>query len=333
MIMFRNKNLHIPPIASAGLMMSFHCSNECKHCVYRCSPKMPDEWITRETAARIFDALAEERRFCSLHFAGGEATMQMDLLVDLIAMASRKRIPLEYLETNAYWCDDLDDTRRQFERMRAAGLPCVMVSASMYHNEFVPFRNTQTAVRAAEDVFGPSGYFVYPGHLYRLLAQLPGDGRRRLDAFCEQLGIAPKSAELHRLFPLIPAGRPLQALPEFYDEQPACEFEGDACVSRLQSPHHAHIDLYGNLFTGSCCGISPGTVEDFHPTITPEQHPIFTTLCTEGPCGLIPLAEERGCELKSGYLGKCDLCFQLRKHLHAGGDFPELRPACFYECP
>ncbi|MBF0245001.1 MAG: radical SAM protein [Planctomycetes bacterium] len=327
----KNNPLSIPPLKSGGLMLSYRCTSTCKHCVYRCSPRMPDEWITLEMAERILENLAEEPDFGGLHFAGGEATLRMDLLLEIIRLAVKKRVPIEYLETNAGWCRDPLSTREQFLRLRDAGLPCVMISASMYHNEFIPFRNTRTAAEAAAAVFGEGGFFVYPAHLYNLLSRLGGDGRLSLDDFCQELGLSPGSRELHDLFPLIPGGRVPEALACFYAPKPATAFAGQCCESKLTSPHHVHFDLYGNLFTGSCCGISPASVRELHPALDPECHPIFTALCRQGPCGLLELAGRHGfIPDEAGYRGACDLCYRLRRHLHSTGLFAELKPDSFY---
>ncbi len=329
-IYMSNENKYlIPTIQSAGLMLTYHCSSACRHCVYYCSPRQPDEWITIETAERVFDALAAERSFHGLHFAGGEAALNMNLLVDVVALANRKRVPIEYLETNASWCEDLDETRAQLRRLRDAGLPCCLISTCMYHNEFVPVRNMKNCIRACREVLGSGGAFVYPAHLLDLLEQLPDDGKHSLHEFCEHFDFEPDGRDLQGLFPLIPNGRAVKALRGFYDLQPLEAFAGNACSGKLQSPHHAHMDLYGNLFTGACAGISPATVDDMHPEISPEATPIFHTLCAEGPCGLLKFAEDFEPE-PDGYAGKCDLCCQIRRHLHATAEFDELRPDCFY---
>ena len=93
-----------------------------------------------------------------------------------------------------------------------------------------------------------------------------------------------------------------------------------------------HFDLYGNLFTGGCAGICPGQTDDLHPAISEAGTPIFHTLCAEGPCGLLKFCDDFEPD-PEGYAGKCDLCYQVRRQLHATGRFPELRPDCFYTRP
>ncbi len=330
--MFRDNKYLIPSIQSAGLMLTYRCSAACRHCIYYCSPRQPDEWITLDMADRIFAALKAEGSFYGLHFAGGEATLQMDLLLDVIRLAKSHEIPIEYLETNASWCTDMDVTRDQLQRLRDAGLPCVLISACMYHNEFVPVSHMKNCIKGCREILGNGGAFVYPSHLFELLDRMPDDGTHSLHEFCEHFGIGVDSRELHALFPLIPNGRAVKSMRGFYDAKTIESFEDSPCAGNLQSPHHAHVDLYGNLFTGACAGISPGTIDDFHPEITEEATPVFHTLCTEGPCGLLKFSDDFEPD-PEGYAGKCDFCYQIRKHLNQTGTFHELRPDSFYRYP
>ncbi|MFP4055112.1 MAG: hypothetical protein ACLFV7_14725, partial [Phycisphaerae bacterium] len=69
-------------------------------------------------------------------------------------------------------------------------------------------------------------------------------------------------------------------------------------------------------FTGHCPGLAAGDLDDYHPALTPQSHPVFTTLYAQGPCGLAQRAAEAGwCERAEGYVSKCDLCYQVRRFL------------------
>jgi len=46
---------------------------------------------------------------------------------------------------------------------------------------------------------------------------------------------------------------------------------------------------------------------------------------------LYRLGEEFGYEVQDGYVSKCHLCFDIRRHLVKVGEFKELRPKEFYE--
>jgi len=313
-------------------MLSYRCTNACRHCLYWCSPTQPADWLKLEAAERIFDVLASEPRLTELHLAGGEPSMNLDLLVDIVRLAGKKGMPLGYVETNASWCKDRDVTHEGLARLREAGLPAILVSVSMFHNEFVPFSHTRNCVEAAGEVFGRGGVLLYLPHMYRMLSQMPDEGTHTLQEFCRWAGIDPDSADVPRSYQVIPAGRAVRALRSCYKPAPAQAFRGDSCEGELLSTSHFHIDNYGNLFTGLCAGIVAADMTDLHPQITPETHPVFTTLCESGSYGLMEkaIADSGFKPCEDGYVSKCDLCYDVRCHLQKETGSPELRPASFY---
>jgi MoaA/NifB/PqqE/SkfB family radical SAM enzyme len=313
-------------------MLSYHCSNTCRHCLYRCSPRQPNEWMTPEKMREVFTALANEPGIESIHIAGGEATMRMDLLEESIRLAVDMGLRICYVETNAFWCKNPNTTVRQLERLRAAGLDALLVSVSMYHNEFIPFECTRNCIEAASEVFGEHNVLVYLPHLYQMLSQLPHQETHTLEEFRECFGIAEDSQELLQLFPLIPGGRVGEALGECYEHAPAECFMHESCYADLTNTSHFHIDNHGNLITGYCAGLSVATIENLHPVVTESDYPLFMRLCQAGPYGLYEIARDQyGYQQNPrGYISKCDFCFQLRRFLHDKDQFPELRPTSFY---
>jgi hypothetical protein len=313
-------------------MLSYRCTNTCRHCLYRCSPQQPDEWMGPEVARLVCEALATEPELQALHIAGGEPTLRMDLLLDFLLIARSHHLPVAYVETNASWCDDRARTAREMERLREAGLPGILVSVSMFHNEFVPFAYTRNCVEAAQEIFGPSNVIVYLPHMYELLARMPDDGTHTLDEFSRWTGIADHPDIIPRLYQVIPAGRAPQALRRCYTARPAEQYVSESCRADLVSTTHFHIDHHGDLFTGLCAGIAPADVENLHPSIGEDTHPVFCALSAAGPFGLMEeFAREQGFRpAEEGYVSKCDLCFAVRRFLAGTGNFSELRPASFY---
>jgi MoaA/NifB/PqqE/SkfB family radical SAM enzyme len=283
-------------------------------------------------ARKVFAALRREPALSSIHIAGGEPTLRPELLEEVIRLAREMGIPVAYMETNASWCCDREGARRNLTRWKDAGLPAILVSVSMFHNEFVPFRHTRICVETALDVFGPNGVILYLPHMYELLSRMPDDGTHSLEEFCRWAGLMNRRELIPRLYQVIPSGRATQALRECYRTRPAAHFRGETCLSELLSTSHFHIDQHGDLFTGLCAGLAPASVKDLHPVISEVTHPAFFRLCLEGPYELMGLASRQFGyrEREDGYVSKCDLCFHVRKHLQETGAFPELRPAAFY---
>lgn len=311
-------------------MMTYRCTNSCKHCLYRCSSEMPDQWLSLEMAEDIFRALAAEPHLQGIHIAGGEPGLNLDLLQDLLVLAKLFKIPVDYVETNAFWCKHPDETEDQLRRLRNAGLTALLISVSPFHNEFIPFRNTRNCVNAARHVFGRGHVHIYLPHVYRMLEELDDDGTHTLDEFCYRTGLS--RPELIRLYGLIPAGRVAECLRDCYQALPAEAYAEANCQDDLMCTTHFHFDPQGNLFTGCCAGVIPATVTELHPLITRRTRPIFARLCESGPTALLELAtEEFDFEPDpDGYISKCDLCYDLRRHLWASGEFPELRPDSYY---
>jgi len=322
----------IPPLIAGGLMLSYRCSNACRHCLYRCSPNQPDEWMSLDMARRILERLQGESRFQSLHLAGGEPALHMQLLENVIGLTVELGVPLAYVETNASWCTDGTTTREQMKRLHDAGLPAILISVSPFHNEFVPFAYTRRAVETAREVFGPHNVIIYLPQMYELLSRMPDDGTHTLSEFCRWGGIPEDSEMIPQMYGVIAGGRATHALRGCYTRRPADAFERYVCRGELMSTTHFHIDLYGNLFTGLCAGIVPATVDNLHPRVLPETHPCFAMLCDHGPHGLMNMARaEYGFEPHpDGYVSKCDLCYDMRKFMVSHGEYAELRPHSFY---
>jgi hypothetical protein len=289
--------------------------------------------MSPETARRIFAAFRREPYLHSLHLAGGEAMLRVDLLLEIVRLATSMDLPLDYLETNASWCVDRQVTRERLVALRDAGLPGILVSVSMFHNEFVPFARTRACVEVGHEVFGRGGVTVWLPHLYEMLERMPEDDHTHtIHEFCARFGIPEWDPSLPALYHVIPCGRAPEALRRCYALRPAESFLGETCGREILSTEHFHIDLYGNLFTGLCAGLAPADLERLHPRIVPETFPVTSALIEGGPSALAALATDRhGFRPRpDGYASKCDLCQDVRGHLARAGEYPELRPADHY---
>ena len=320
----------------AGLMLTYKCPASCEFCYYHCGPHSSG-LMPIDTALEVWQSLtAIAGENAKLHITGGEPFLYFDHLADLMHRAKNLNLtPVNTIETNAFWATSIDKAHDVLRRMHAAGLTGLLVSASMFHNEFIPFARTQNCIDAAVDVFGHGGLLVWTEQQRELVARLPDhDKTHTLEEFCRVIGIPADSPQLPRLYGLTPGGRVPDALRHCYAAAPAQSFRGDRCERELLSTTHFHIDHFGNLFTGLCAGIAPGDGENLHPPISEDTFPVFCQLCEEGPFGLMQMAaDEFGYVPRDdGYISKCDLCFDIRRTLRTTGTFPELRPANYYEC-
>jgi hypothetical protein len=297
-----------------------------------------------ETAARVFAALSKEPHLEPLHVSGGEAGLRLGLLEEVIRLAVSSGLRVSYVQTNGFWCADAAEARRVLRRLKDCGLEGLYVSVSMFHSEYVPLERSRICVEVAREVFGEANVTLWsPGRvdLCGTLLRMPGGGRRTFEEF-ERWAAGPDGAgasEVLRaaLADLVPRGRIIETMPGLFKPRTPEELEGETCMDELLSTKssgttfHYHIDHHGDLIMGCCVGMAPATVEELHPRVTADSHPVFWRVCTGGPVELMRMAEPFGYRPRpGGYLGKCDLCFDVRRHLVATGRFPELRPRSIY---
>ena len=277
-----------------------------------------------------------------IHFAGGEPFLDFERLLALVEMTRARGLPMEYVETNAFWCTTDALTRKRLEQLKKTGLPGILVSASPFHVEYIPFERTKRAVRIALEVFGPGGTFVFTNVFYEQFCRAGIEGRLRLDEYVRAVGEEAAARLISAGYSLIPGGRAPYKLGFLFRKRPAEAYFGGNCRAQLASGVHAHVDCFCNYITGFCAGISIGDARNL-PALLREgvdlsAYPVLRELVTRGVQGLLQLATSYGYEpRKEGYIAKCHLCVDIRRYLvRRTREFEELRPEFYYEnllCP
>ena len=287
--------------------------------------------MSEEVIDRTMSALSKEHSLVGIHFGGGECSLFPDRLLYAVRSAVKYGVQIDYLETNGGWCVDERTATDGFRWLRDAGLPGVLISASLFHLEFIPLNVTKTAIRAARKIFG--GAFVWTDEVLRLMERLPEhDKKYPLQESCRLLGVEPSAGTLWRIHSyLIPCGRAAQRLADGLQRHPADRFIGNTCGQTFRSTSHFHIDPHGNLFTGHCPGISVANVDNLHPTVDEVTAPFFTALYRGGPVEAWKRYAPEFIPDTAGYIGKCHFCKELRSHLFEQNKFTELRPAEMYK--
>ena len=95
---------HMPSPTSGGLMLSYKCTAECRHCMYFCSPRWEADWMSEEDYAacpeqieiRLVDVIIEQPGFRSKKYT--IATTILDTKVftrDWITTVYRSRWQIE----------------------------------------------------------------------------------------------------------------------------------------------------------------------------------------------------------------------------------------------
>jgi len=314
--------------------MSYKCQCACKHCLYNCGPKWR-EWISQEV---LHDALRATRAWnhrLQVHLTGGEPFLNFSLLLEAVKVAAELGIP-HYVETNAGWCLREAEVAEKFAALREAGLNAILISCSPFHAEKIPPVRTLLAIKKASEIFGREKVILYLPHWVDLIQMFDVERTIPLERYVERFGLERAQRMLWDGYGIIPGGRAGYTLGHLVGKRPAFAFRGQSCWDEIVHAHHSHFDLYGNYISWFCGGLAVG---DWHelPQILSDFRsgnypPIIDLLVTGGPYRLLEMAkEEYGYqELAEGYAGKCHLCVDVRRHLSAHGDFPELRPREFY---
>ena len=337
--------LKIPEPVSGGLLLTYKCNSECKHCMYACSPKCNADWISRDNAEKVLAQLSAAFKKnlpisysrvglnLGLHFTGGEPFLNPKILLDLVKMASRLEIPSTFVETNCFWCTDDESTEERLVGLKDAGLHGIMVSVNPFILEYVPFERTLRAIRVGKKVFGEN-LMVYQEFFRRELEALRIKGTLQFEEYLRKAGVQSLG-----YIELIPMGRACYSLGHLYSKHPAEVFFGESCRDELTRPWHVHVDNYCNYMTGYCGGISLGDARNLDSIcgegIELNEHPVIAMLVSHR--GLERLfwfsVEKYGYkELKDGYVSKCHLCVDIRRHIIGQTEeLKELQPKEFYD--
>lgn len=327
----------IPPLSSGGLILSYQCSNQCQHCLYASSPSWRD-WITEKDAERILSGVKKHSHFLTgIHIAGGEPMLKPDLVISAVQKAVALNIPIDYVETNAFWCWNDEKTMSVYKRLKEAGLRAVLVSCSPFHLEFVPMDRIRRAVDMGRKVFGPQGILVYTSYFYQQLEVLAPKQTLPLEDYIEAIGSERAALAFSTEYALIPNGRVATKLNYLYQHYDVSYFSGETCNRELSSPHHIHIDLYGNYIAGLCGGITLGNgfdLDQLYRGIDLGAKPVLRRLVEGGVDALYHWAVEEY-DFKAdpeGYIAKCHLCLDIRRYLvGTNTDFEELAPKAYYQ--
>ncbi len=318
-----------------GIILSYKCNSACKHCLYACGPRW-EGWMTVDDLERALDAAEMWRDFVQIHLTGGEPFLNFDLLVEATRRVAERGFP-QFVETNAYWCKDKATGLERFRILHDAGMNAVLISCSPFQSERIPLRRVLYAIESALEVFGPRGVMVYQTQCINWVAEFSVDEPVPLEAYIERYGPDGAGRLFWLKYNLIPGGRSGFTLGHLTARHPPEAFEGENCEHELLHPHHSHFDLYGNHISWFCGGLSVGRWDELEQTVKEFSEgkfpPPVDVLVREGPFGLYKIARDKYGFTPSpdGYVGKCHLCVDVRRHLAKTGHFPALRPEGFYE--
>ncbi|MFX0105000.1 MAG: radical SAM protein [Candidatus Hodarchaeota archaeon] len=337
------EKFHIPIPNSGGLILSYKCNSECKHCMYFGSPNWSGDWISEKDLEEILTQLSytiHESPYgpenvslnYGIHFTGGEPFLNYEILLKAVEISNNLNIPSTFVETNCYWCKNDNITRERLVELKQKGLNGILISVNPFILEFVPFERIERAIRISMEIFRENS-MIYQLYYFSQFKQLNIKGKLPLEKYLQLSSIEDlkKSVELFKM------GRAMYTLQNFYEKYPINYFFNDNCRTDLVRNWHCHFDNYGNYMPGYCGGLSWGNTRNLdslcNEGINLDQYPILQALIIGNLKDLYEFANRKfGYKKnKEGYVSKCHVCFDIRRHIILKtGDFKELNPPEFY---
>jgi hypothetical protein len=241
-------------------------------------------------------------------------------------------IKIEYVETNSSWYRDKDSSCRILSALKKSGLSMLLISMSPFHNEYIPFYKVKGVIEACDTV----GMKIFPwiSELYSEISSLGDETIHDLSEYEKVFG----EDYLRRLpsrYWIHFGGRALKTFAPIFGTKPCEEFisSDDRGCTEILDVSHFHFDLFGNYIPGLCSGLAIRW-DDLGKRLSAEKYPILNVLYHEGVKGLFHyVSKDYGFEPADGYMSKCHLCLDLRRHLVLEGEMRsrELQPKEFYD--
>ncbi len=272
----------------------------------------------------------------SVHIGGGEPLLRPDNLAEILEVARRVDVSVEYVETNSSWFKDLESAKSILYKLREKGLKTLLVSISPFHNEHIPFFKVKGVIQSCRK----TGITVFPwiNGFFKDLNEFNDLKTHSLKEFEDKFGNDYLLSILRRYW-IHMGGRALDTFrPVLTNKsfQQIIDENSGGCARELSDTSHFHMDLFGNYIPGLCSGLSVST-KDLGKPLSENKYPVITTLFTSGIKGIYDLARKAVAyaPARSGYINKCDLCTEIRTVMvvkkFAG--LSEFNPREFYRKP
>jgi len=284
--------------------MTAQCNAACMHCSKSYGPNRT-EALSQDEIIRLMDeaaAIDDGQPLC-FDITGGEPFLEFDRLVAIVKHGGSLGAEISCM-TNAFWARNDEIATSNLTVLKESGLRSIGVSASRFHEEFVPLHRVQRALRIA----------MHLGITTELKAAVTMRDLKPDGAVSRWQGQF--RADWINMFPVLPHLRNEEVLPEdeYYREfgLPPHKCPGDAVC----------VDFNG--IARSCCSLGTENtflrIGDTRRSSLRDIHRIFEhagkqmILREQGPIGFArgAIAAGVGHRLRNAYAGPCDLCMHIR---------------------
>jgi len=293
-------------------LISYKCTNECKHCALHGSPNQDDISMELKDVKRYLEDVTANYIVDEVGFFGGEPLLNLDLLVSLIEEVKRYDIPNIGLPTNGYWGKNDTTAKKYALKLKEAGLNTIGFSIDTFHQEFIPLDVVKRAIKAAHEVGIERIYSITQNLGPENINNLFNEQNKKITE------VISKEFEFCQIInsELQVRGRAAKQLTKYYSMN---TIPSDKCLI-FKTPMFM-IDPNGWVFHQLCHGICIGNAKknslskiimDFNY----RTHPIIGKLVAKGGTNnLLEIAIEKGYEPQNGYADKCHVCSLARNFL------------------
>ena len=249
----------------AGFLLTYWCNAQCAFCYVYSGPQKKGLVMDVQHALHLWRGLnriVDEggpsygragERYCKIHFAGGEPFGEFALMLAIAQAAQRAGLKLfEKVETNAFWAINDKVTREKIQLLKDAGMNMLMISADIYHQEFVPPERCARAARIGQELLGEPGVRV---RWWDFLKNHQATQGQLSEAERQTLFAQALVDHRERL-----SGRAADKLSHLYECHPPEHFAKMNCSEATLGSKHIHVDGAGNVVPGVCSGILWGKV-------------------------------------------------------------------------
>ncbi|MFX1552681.1 MAG: radical SAM protein [Promethearchaeota archaeon] len=293
-------------------LISYKCTNECKHCAIPGSPNQDNISMKLEDVRRYLEDVTSNYIVDEVGFFGGEPLLHLNLLVRLIEEVKKFDIPKIGLPTNGYWGKNDSIANKYALKLKEAGLNTIGVSVDTFHQDFIPLDVVKRAMKAA--------YEVGIEQIYSITQNLGPENIK--NSFNEQnKKITEEISKEFEFCQVINSelqvrGRAATQLSEYFS---MTTIPSDKCLI-FKLPMFM-IDPNGWVFHQLCHGICIGnakenSLSEIIGEFNYRKHPIISKVVSKGgPQNLLEIAIEKGYQPQNGYADKCHLCYSVRNFL------------------
>ncbi|MFX1377740.1 MAG: radical SAM protein [Promethearchaeota archaeon] len=307
-----NNEINLKRISFLTFLLSYKCTNECRHCALHGSPNQDNILMKLGDVKSYLEDITSKYIINEIGFFGGEPLLHFDLLVRLIEVIKKYGITTIGLPTNGYWGKNENIAKDYALKLKEAGLYRISFSVDAFHQEFISLDVVRTAIKASYDagiewigLLAQNLRFENENTNYNNRTNEITDRLSEEFPFCEVI-----SSEL------LITGRAASQLTEYFS---MTKIPSDKCLI-FKVPMFM-IDPNGWVSHQSCQGICIGNAKEKSLSEIIEEfnyrkHPIIGKLTAKGgPQNLLEIAVEKGYKPLKGYADKCHLCYSIRSFL------------------